>query len=114
MKLQPEPVEISDLVAFADLEANIVTNPVFGRISDSVKLATSQWSCGCKTARKKPKNLRFLIQVDGCECSPSETGLPDASEPGARDYREQSLQSREVPVPGTNPVSSRKKRRCLL
>ena len=42
MKLQPEPVEISDLVAFADLEANIVTNPVFGRISDSVKLATSQ------------------------------------------------------------------------
>ena len=111
MKLQPEPVEISDLVAFADLEANIVTNPVFGRISDSVKLATSQRSCGCKTARKKPKNLRFLIQVDGCECSP---GLPDASEPGARDYREQSLQSREVPVPGTNPVSSRKKRRCLL
>ena len=39
--------------------------------------------------------------------------VPDASEPSTRDYREQSWQSREVQVPGTNPVPSRKKCRCL-
>ena len=105
MELRPKPMDFSDLTAFVDLEASIVNNPVFGRISDSVKPATGQRSCGGKTALKNIENLSFLTQVDGCECFPSETGLPDASAPGARNYREQSLQSREVHAPGANPVS---------
>ena len=113
IELQSKPVDFSDLIAFVDLEASIVTNPVFGRISDSVNPATGQRSRGGKIALKEPENLSFLTQIDGCECFLSETGLPDASEPSTRDNREQSWLSRKVQVPGTNPVSSRKKRRCL-
>ena len=109
IELQSKPMDFSDLITFVDLEASIVTNPVFDRISDSVKPATGQRSCGGKTALKEPENFSFLTQIDGCECSPSETGLPDASEPSARGYREPSWQSHEVQVPGTNPISSRKK-----
>ena len=113
IELQSKPMDFSDLITFVDLEASIVTNPVFDRISDSVKPATGQRSCGGKTALKEPENFSFLTQIDGCECSPSETGLPDASEPSACGYREPSWQSHEVQVPGINPISSRKKRRCL-
>ena len=42
MELQSKPVDFSSHIAFVDLEANMVTNPVFGRISDSVKPATGQ------------------------------------------------------------------------
>ena len=113
IELQSKPMDFSDLITFVDLEASKVTNPVFDRNSDSVKPATGQRLCGGKTALKEPENFSFLTQIDGCECSPSETGLPDASEPSARGYREPSWQSHEVQVPGTNPISSRKKRRCL-
>lgn len=44
---------------------------------------------------------------------PSKMVLRDASEPSARDYGEQSLQSREVKAPDTYPVPSHKRRRCL-
>ena len=113
IELQSKPMDFSDLITFVDLEASIVTNPVFDRNSDSVKPATGQRLCGGKTALKEPENFSFLTQIGGCECSPSETGLPDASEPSARGYREPSWQSREVRVPGINPISSGKKRRCL-
>ena len=53
MELQSKPVDFSNHIAFVDLEANMVTNPVFGRISDSVKPATVQRSCGGKTAPKR-------------------------------------------------------------
>ena len=113
IELQSKPMDFSDLITFVDLEATIVTNPVFDRIYDSVKPVTGQRSCSGKTALKEPENFSFLTQINGCECSPSETGLPDASEPSARGYREPSWQSREVRVPGINPISSGKKRRCL-
>ena len=113
IELQSKPMDFSDLITFVDLEATIVTNPVFDRIYDSVKPVTGQRSCSGKTALKEPENFSFLTQINGCECSPSETGLPDASEPSARGYREPSRQSREVRVPGINPISSGKKRRCL-
>ena len=113
IELQSKPMDFSDFITFVDLEANLVTNPVFDRITDSVKPATGQRSCSGKTALKEPENFSFLTQIDGCECSPSETGLPDASEPSARGYREPSWQSHEVQVPGTNPISSRKKPLCL-
>lgn len=51
-----------------DREARIVTNPVFGRISDSVKPPSGQQLSGGKTPLKRPENLSFLTQVDGCEC----------------------------------------------
>lgn len=44
---------------------------------------------------------------------PSKMVLRDTSEPSARDYGEQSLQSREVQAPNTYPVPSHKRRRCL-
>ena len=50
IELQSKPMDFSDLIVFVDLEASIVTNPVFGRISDSVKPATGQRSYGGKTA----------------------------------------------------------------
>ena len=53
IELQSKPVDFSNHIAFVDLEANMVTNPVFGRISDSVKPATGQRSCGGKTAPKR-------------------------------------------------------------
>ena len=49
-----------------DREARIVTNPVFGRISDSVKPPSGQQLSGGKTPLKRPENLSFLTQVDGC------------------------------------------------
>ena len=96
-----------------DREARIVTNPVFGRISDSVKPPSGQQLSGGKTPLKRPENLSFLTQVDGCECPPSKMVLRYASEPSARDYGEQSLQSCEVQAPNTYPVSSHERRRCL-
>ena len=71
-------MDFSDLVAFVDREARIVTNPVFGRISDSVKPPSGQRSSGGKTALKRPENLSFITQVDGCECPPSETQVNQA------------------------------------
>ena len=50
IELQSKPMDFSDLIVFVDLEASIVTSPVFGRISDSVKPATGQRSYGGKTA----------------------------------------------------------------
>ena len=37
MEVQARPVEFSDLVAFVDREVRIITNPVFGNISESSK-----------------------------------------------------------------------------
>ena len=98
IELQSKPMDFSDLITFVDLEATIVTNPVFDRIYDSVKPVTGQRSCSGKTALKEPENFSFLTQINGCECSPSETGLPDASEPSARGYREPSWQSLPFPL----------------
>ena len=111
--LQSRPVDFSDLVAFFDREASIATNPVFGRIFDGFKPPSDQRLSGGKTALKRPENLSFLTQVDGCEYPPSEMVLQDTSEPSARDYGEQSLQSREAQAPSTYPVSSRERRQCL-
>ena len=113
MELQSRPVDFSDLVALFDREASIVTNPVFGRIFDGVKPPSGQRLSGGKTALKRPENLSLLTQVDGCEYPPSEMVLHDTSEPSARDYGEQSLQSREAQAPSTYPVSSRERRQCL-
>ena len=73
MELQSKPVDFSNHIAFVDLEANMVTNPVFGRISDSIKPATGQRSCGGKTAPKRAWKYHSLTQIDGCECLSSET-----------------------------------------
>ena len=62
-------MDLSDLVAFFDREASTVTNPVFGRIFDNVKPPSGQRSSGGKTALKRPENLSFLTQVNGCEYS---------------------------------------------
>ena len=59
MEIQSKPVDFSNHIAFVDLEANMVTNPVFGRISDSVKPATGQRSCGGKTAPKRAWKYQF-------------------------------------------------------
>ena len=106
-------MDFSDLVAFVDREARIVTNPVFGRIYDIVKPPSGQRSSGGKTALERPENLSFITQVDGRECPPSEMVLRDTSEPSAHDYGEQSLQSREVQAPSNYPVSSRERRQCV-
>ena len=70
MESKSKPVDFSDLVAFDDREARIVTNPVFGRISDSVKPASGQRPSDGKTALKKPENLSFLTQLDAYKCPP--------------------------------------------
>ena len=101
MELQSRPVDFSDLVAFFDREASIATNPVFGRIFDGFKPPSDQRLSGGKTALKRPENLSFLTQVDGCEYPPSEMVL------------QQSLQSREARAPSTYPVSSCERRQCL-
>ena len=106
-------MDFSDLVAFVDREARIVTNPVFGRIPDIVKPPSGQRSSGGKTALKRPENLSFITQVDGRGCPPSEMVLPDTSEPSAHDYGEQSLQSREAQAPCNYPVTSRERRQCV-
>ena len=50
-------MDFSDLIVFIDLEVSIVTNLVYGRISDGIKPETGQRSCGSKTVLKKLENL---------------------------------------------------------
>ena len=59
MDRQLRPVQFSDFVAFVDREARLPTNPVFGKISDTVRSALGQRSSGCKTS----KNLSLLAHV---------------------------------------------------
>ena len=61
MDRQLRPVQFSDFVAFVDREARLPTNPVFGKISDTVRSAPGQRSSGCKTSN--PKNLSLLAHV---------------------------------------------------
>ena len=53
MELQARPVGFSDFVAFVDCEVRIITNPVFGKISDSSKpvLGSRASAAGIKTSR---------------------------------------------------------------
>ena len=61
-------MHFSDLVAFVDREARILTNPVFGKISDTIRSAPGQRSSGSKTSNFK--NLSLLAQVEGSEGPP--------------------------------------------
>ena len=79
MERQIRPVYFSDLVAFVDREARILTNPVFGKISDTIRSAPGQRSSGSKTSNFK--NLSLLAQVEGSEGPPSETVPQGAKEP---------------------------------
>ena len=71
MDRQLRPVQFSDFVAFVDREARILTNPVFGKISDTVRSAPGQRSYGGKTSN--PKNLSLLAHVGDSEGHTSET-----------------------------------------
>ena len=61
MDRQLRPVQFSDFVAFVDREARLPTNPVFGKISDTVRSAPGQRFSGCKTSNRK--NLSLLAHV---------------------------------------------------
>ena len=111
MERQIRPVYFSDLVAFVDREARILTNPVFGKISDTVRSAPGQRSSGGKTSNSK--NLSLLAQVEGSEGPPSEPVPQGAKEPSQRADGEQRPQTRKDQASGTDPAPSHGKVRCL-
>ena len=78
MDRQLMPVQFSDFVAFVDREARILTNPVFGKISDTIRSAPGQRSSGGKTSNSK--NLSLLAQVGDSEVPTSETVSQGAKE----------------------------------
>lgn len=82
MDRQLRPVQFSDFVAFVDREARILTNPVFGKISDTVRSAPGQRSYGGKTSN--PKNLSLLAHVGDSEGHTSETVPQGVKEPSQR------------------------------
>ena len=88
MELQSKPVDFSNHIAFVDLEANMVTNPVLAGSLTALNQRLASDHVVARQPLKEPENLSLLTQVDGCGCFSSEKGLPDASGPSTRDYRE--------------------------
>ena len=89
MDRQLRPVQFSAFVAFVDREARILTNPVFGKISDTVRSSPDQRSSGGKTSN--PKNLSLLANVGDSEGHTSETVPQGVKEPSQRADGEQRL-----------------------
>ena len=67
MELQARSVEFSDLVAFVDREVRIITNPVFGKISESSKPPSGSGPSLASDKTSKSRKISFLSQVDGAE-----------------------------------------------
>ena len=63
MKFQARPVEFSDFVAFVNCEVRIITNPVFGKISDSSKPLPGPRASSAGSKTSKLKNVSFLAQL---------------------------------------------------
>ena len=104
-------MHFNDLVAFVDREARILTNPVFGKISNTVRSASGQQSSGSKTSNSK--NLSLLAQVEGSEGRPSETVPQGAKEPSQRASGKQGPQACKDQASGTDPAPSQRKVWCL-
>ena len=111
MDRQLRPVQFSDFVAFVDREARILTNPVFGKISDTVRSAPGQRSSGGKTSN--PKNLSLLAHVGDSEGHTSETVPQGVKEPSQRADGEQRPQTRKVQPSGIDQDPSQGRNRCL-
>ena len=108
---QLRPVQFSNFVAFVDREASILTNPFFGKISDTVRSAPGQRSSGGKTSN--PKNLSLLAHVGNSEGPTSETVPQSVKEPSQRADGEQRPQTRKVQPSGIHQGPSQEKNRCL-
>ena len=65
MELQARSVEFSDLVAFVDREVGIITNPVFGKLSESSKPSSCSETSAASV--KTSKSREILSQVEGAE-----------------------------------------------
>ena len=63
MEFQARPVEFSDFVAFVNREVRIITNPVFGGISDSSKLMPGPKASAAGRKTSKLRNVSFLAQL---------------------------------------------------
>ena len=63
MEFQARPVEISDFVAFVNREVRIITNPVFGKISDSSKPMPRLRASAAGGKTSKLRNVSFLAQL---------------------------------------------------
>ena len=112
MDRQFRPVKFSDFVAFVDREARIIlTNPVFCKISDTIRWAPGQRSSGGKTSNSK--NLCLLAHVGNSEGPTSETVLQGVKEPIQRADGGQRLQTRKVQPSGVDQGPSHGKNRCL-
>ena len=111
MDRQLRPVQFSDFVALVNREARILTNPVFGKISDTVTSAPGQRSSGCKTSN--PKNLSLLAHVGDSEGPTSETVPQGVKEPSQRADGEQGPQTPKVQPSGIDQGPSQEKNRCL-
>ena len=64
MEFQARPVEFSDFVAFVNREVRIITNPVFGKISDSSRPVPGPRASAPGSKTSKSRNVSFLAQVD--------------------------------------------------
>ena len=74
-QLRPEQFRL----AFVDREARIITNPVFGKTSNTIKSEQGQRSSGSKTSNSK--NLSLLAHVGDSEGPTSETVPQEVKEP---------------------------------
>ena len=112
MDRQFRPVKFSDFVAFVDREVRIIlTNPVFCKISDTIRWAPGQRSSGGKTSNSK--NLCLLAHVGNSEGPTSETVPQGVKEPSQRADGEQRPQTRKVQPSGIDQSPSHEKNRCL-
>ena len=88
-----------------------ITNPVFGKISDTVRSASGQRSSGGKTSN--PKNLSLLAHVGDSEGHTSETVPQGVKEPSQRADGEQRPQTRKLQPSGIDQGPSQGRNRCL-
>ena len=108
MERQIRPVHF---VVFVDREARILTNPVFGKISDTVRSVPGQQSSGSKTSSFK--NLSLLAQVEGSESPTSETVPQGAKEPSQHASGDQGPEACKDQASGTDLAPSQRKVWCL-